>query len=82
MIYVLHNESAGMFINKCLPSVNVLTQLEDRRPDMKFFAIYFNIDQFPSAWESACIKINGELASSYAVCDHKYFMFVKINKGV
>ena len=29
MIYVLHNENAGMFINKCLPSVNVLTQLED-----------------------------------------------------
>ena len=29
MIYVLHNENAGMFINKCLPSVNVLlTQLE------------------------------------------------------
>ena len=35
MIYVLHNESASMFINKCLPSVNVLTQLEDRRPDME-----------------------------------------------
>ena len=29
MIYVLHNENAGMFINKCLPSINVLlTQLE------------------------------------------------------
>ena len=29
MIYVLHNENAGMFIKKCLPSVNVLlTQLE------------------------------------------------------
>ena len=46
MIYVLHNENAGMFINKCLPSVNVLlTQLEpgtSRRPDMKIFAISFN----------------------------------------
>ena len=29
IIYGLHNENAGMFINKCLPSLNVLTQLED-----------------------------------------------------
>ena len=40
-----------MYINKCLLSVNVLTQLKDQPS--------FNTDQFPSAWEWVCIK-NGE----------------------